>query len=205
MKFYLKLFLVLFGLNASAQVLTVEKIKGKRAIVVIESGKIKPGQTLRVGGKSSSQNASESASRDMRLSIESAILSSSDSGTSIGLIGDIGFNKGAYEFGPVFGFSNNSKTTASSYSFGGFFDFNFRENNGEETFVPYAAAGVVLNSINENNKTKTTTNLTAAIGAKMFYLSSAWALDASVLAYSSSVDSKTTTTFGIGLGVLTYF
>lgn len=175
---------ILLGLltttTSFAQQAKVLKVQGRKAIVQFpEDSRPRVGQVLDLGGPVSMDGSSGmSATGDRSMIIGgSAILSNltpsgaSTSGTSFGVDGRYGWNKGIMEYGAIGGITYYTTTGASSRRLeaGGFFDYNLVPNTpGTEIVYGGAALGKLgsLSSTAGNNEISGTL-MTLEVGGQL--------------------------------------
>ncbi len=175
---------ILLGLltttTSFAQQAKVLKVQGRKAIVQFpEDSRPRVGQVLDLGGPVSMDGRSGmSATGDRSMIIGgSAILSNltpsgaSTSGTSFGVDGRYGWNKGIMEYGAIGGITYYTTTGASSRRLeaGGFFDYNLVPNTpGTEIVYGGAALGKFgsLSSTAGNNEISGTL-MTLEVGGQL--------------------------------------
>ncbi|MCB0350686.1 MAG: hypothetical protein KDD38_05845 [Bdellovibrionales bacterium] len=149
---------LVFGLHsAHAASLKVLKIKGQKAIVQVPASMdVQVGDTLSVsedgGGESTFGRVEGRGSRvdgaftyaSQTIDSKTAGFSTSTDKTLMTITAEYGWNTGTFEFGPLvtYGSQSVSGVDTSTWSLGGFFEYNFIENKPGELYVPYAGVSV---------------------------------------------------------------
>lgn len=142
MKAFLLGTLVLAASPAWAQKITVKKVKGNQAVIQINGGAVKVGQSFDLskespGGEDLELVGSNTGPRNKVLGFSSTVASTTSqvgngksSNTEYGATFKYGWNKGAFEFGfnALFNSSDSGSGATASFGGGGFFDWNFKAN-----------------------------------------------------------------------------
>jgi len=144
----LVVFALAFASSSNAAEVKVEKVKGKRAIVQIRSGKLKAGSVYRIlspdeeveSSVMSDSSSGASLSRDyglgMSLSFTSLAVEGSTSVTNISLSSSFLFNFGIAEVGPTVGLAYAGLSETTTLTFGITGGVNFIANKPGAVFVP---------------------------------------------------------------------
>ncbi|MBS1969629.1 MAG: hypothetical protein JSU04_04955 [Bdellovibrionales bacterium] len=211
-----------------AQQITVQKVKGNKAVIEISGGTLSQGRTYSLGGGSSSTSG-VSGTRDHIIggsfgfrsgtdttSINSGTASASLSSSSsdMNLLARFGWNLGSYEAGPLLIYrsvdSDYQALHYSSVGAGGFFDYNFNPNrNGESTVYAATAEGTYGTYSPKSGSGGNLLGLFAGFSAKWFGLTNTTAIrgdlgyDYQKITISSS--SITSTGFAFRVGLSNYF
>lgn len=230
MKHLLNFLLVFASMGAAslahAQQAKVIKVKGQQAIVQFPNGTAPMvGQTIDLNGGGEGGGASMAAvpgSREhlIALSMNLGAYSSSAGGsrTEFALVGRYGWNMKIMEFGPIvqLGYLSLPGQSTRTIGGGGYFDFNFVENNPGVPFIYGVGAEAFYKQLNTSyasgatDSTEGDLELIAAGNVKWFGLNDHIALrgDAGLDIQRSSVNSGATTTL-TGLlirgGIAVYF
>lgn len=140
--------LLLSSSNAFAQKIKVKRVKGKQAVVEFSGGYLQTGQVYELANDEYSDSSALGGSRKYVVSLSASLSSTKDDGPSaenvsaIELSTRFGWNLGHIELGPLFTFSSTSQTngTVSTFSLGGFADYNLLSNSPGEAFL-YGVGG----------------------------------------------------------------
>lgn len=229
-----KAFLLASLLTSSAglaQQITVQKVKGNKAVIEISGGTLSQGRTYSIGGGSSSSSTGGgvSGTRDhiiggsfgfrsgtdtTSINNGTASASISSSSSDMNLLARFGWNLGTYEAGPILIYrsvdSDYQALHYSSVGAGGFFDYNFGLNRSGESTVYAATAEGTYGSYSPKSGTGgNIIGLFAGLSAKWFGLSNTTAIrgdlgyDYEKITISSS--SITSTGFAFRVGLSNYF
>lgn len=134
--------LVLAATPAWAQKITVKKVKGNQAVVQINGGSLRVGQSFDLSQNTGASDelelvGSNTGPRNRVVGLSGHIKSQSQevgnaktSFTGYGINGKYGWNKGAFEFGfnGLFESADSGGGASASFGGGGFFDWNFKAN-----------------------------------------------------------------------------
>ncbi len=222
---------LLMSSTALGQQITVQKIKGNKAIVEFSGGILSQGRTYNIDGGSSRSSGGGGASgtRDHIIggsfgfrsgtdttSINTGTTSASiSSGSSdMNLLARFGWNLGHYEAGPLLIYrsvdSDYQALHYSSVGVGGFFDYNFGPNrSGESTIYAATVEGSYGTYSPKSGTGGNVIGLFAGLSAKWFGLSNTMALrgdlgyDYDKITISSS--SITSTGLALRVGLSNYF
>ncbi|AHI06295.1 hypothetical protein BDW_08975 [Bdellovibrio bacteriovorus W] len=140
--------LLLSSTNAFAQKIKVKRVKGKQAVVEFSGGHLQTGQVYELASDEYSDSSSSGGSRNYVVNLSASLSSTKDDGpsaenvTAIELKTRFGWNLGHIELGPLLTFSSSSQTngTVSTFSVGGFADYNLLSNAPGEAFL-YGVGG----------------------------------------------------------------
>lgn len=219
--------LMTLGLNAHAQTLKVVKVKGKQAIVNIQSGSLSEGETVNVGdgggmdiesgggGTSGKGNRNYVIGGSFIFSNTKADTAGAEAVNTLGLSAKFGWNFKRFEVGPILEFtsSKSGTTELTDTAFGGFAAYNFIENKSGVPMI-FSVDGVLTmgsSKISTGSSSSTTNMTSATVGpfVKWFGLSNDFCLEAgAVYSYrKDSISTGDTTITGIKLvgGISTYF
>lgn len=140
---------------SEAQKIRVKRIKGNNAVVEF-SGSVQEGKTYDIFADDYSENKSVNMSNKKYLLAGSAEISARRDGDGvsdnhIGIDARAGWNKGEYEFGPLFSFSSTSYNTNSQvFAVGGWYDYNMIANTQGEIFI-YGLGGLLAFGMREGD------------------------------------------------------
>lgn len=145
---FFALALLLGNPEAHAQKIKVKRVKGKQALVEFSGGNLQTGQVYELASDEYSDSSSLGGSRKYVVNLSAALSSTKDDGpsgenvTAIELKTRFGWNLGHIELGPLLTYSSSSHTngTVSTFSFGGFADYNLLSNSPGEAFL-YGVGG----------------------------------------------------------------
>jgi hypothetical protein len=218
-KFLLFLGLPLLPLSLWGQTFTVEKLKGQKALVEITSGQVEVGKTypFQPGGKTAS---SQPEGRSKVLGLEGSFLgyaseTSSTSGSSsnrstLSVQSYFGWNFKKYELGPIFSLITSSGGVQTSRTtFGGFFDYNLKENIPENKLL-FGVLGSVQLINQDAGGSKSSGQILAAGGFLKWFPGPSWLCLRTNLKYEMT-ESKTASTstqatgFSLASGIAGYF
>lgn len=147
-----------FALPSYGQKVKVRRVKGNQAIVDIESGNLRPGQTYELSRDLYTDGAFSPESRRNVFSVTFSLLSAKGDGnantTNTSIQGKLryGWNHETMEFGFLGAMSYvNDTNTTQSFRGGGFFDFNLLPNIPGEIFIYGLGAQALIGQYEANN------------------------------------------------------
>lgn len=168
---------------AQAEELKVQKVSGRKAIVILPEGMaVKKGEVIPLKDKAGSEPPSSKAGydcssrRDLFTEIGFSYTSYTTSGsstttTSMSLRGLVGWNmSGGYELGPRFALGTGSSGSGSynSAAVGGFFEYNFVKNEPGSFFVPALGGSALFGSISASGVSTSVTTYGPSLALKLF-------------------------------------
>lgn len=221
MKWILSLIVILMNCIAwSTETATIQQIKGQKAILVFDQPlPFSIGQKLYISSEDGTELGNIRGSRNLLEKKNSIGLTGQFSSlkpekeeqqTSFSISGTYAWNKGQYEFGPELTYEfEDTGTTTTTTSVGGYFDYNLNLNDGRNDIV-YGGIGRASfgsTAIKTSNSKSTIETLSFDVGgqAKFFIMSQVLAFRTEVVFRYATVEKESVSGLVINLGLQHYF